>query len=124
VSVITGELKQNENALSLLRAAFPGGSVHRRAKKFVPWKLLQSLEPTARGPYCGSVGYIGFDGNMDVSIVIRTFTLNGLKVSFQAGGAVVADSIALHEYNETLTKAQALFKTLTVVPEKIYDSVN
>ena len=75
-------------------------------------EIISEFEPTARGPYCGSIGYIGFDGVMDTSITIRTFTIKENKVTFQAGGGIVADSSPAEEYQETLTKASALFKVL------------
>jgi para-aminobenzoate synthetase component 1 len=111
VSVVTGELPEDVSNVSLLRATFPGGSV-TGAPKIRAMEIIAELEPSVRGPYCGCIGYIGFDGSMDTSIVIRTFTLRDDKITFQAGGAVVADSDPQAEYAETLTKARALLAAL------------
>jgi hypothetical protein len=73
---------------------------------------LDSLEPSARGPYCGSIGWLGFDGWMDTSITIRTFAVQVRRVAFQAGGGIVADSEPAAEYTETLDKAKALLEAL------------
>lgn len=111
VSVITGKLAPGQQALDLLRATFPGGSI-TGAPKLRAMEIIAELEPAQRGPYCGSVVYLGFDGNMDSSIIIRSFCIRKEKVSFQAGGAVVADSDPQKEQEEVLTKARALFQAL------------
>ncbi len=107
VSVVTGKLKANLTAVDLLRATFPGGSI-TGAPKIRAMEIIAEIEPTARGPYCGSIGYIGFNGDMDTSITIRTIAIKNNIATFQAGGAIVADSMPLEEYEETLTKASAL----------------
>lgn len=112
VSVITGKLHAKLQAVDLLRATFPGGSI-TGAPKIRAMEIIAELEPTRRGPYCGSIGYIGFNGDMDSSIVIRTYAIKDNNVTFQAGGAVVADSDPRAEYDEVLTKANALYKALT-----------
>lgn len=112
VSVITGELRESCNAIDLLRATFPGGSI-TGAPKIRAMEIIAEFEPTQRGPYCGSIGYIGFDGSMDTSITIRTFAIKNNIVTFQAGGAIVVDSDAENEYQETLTKAKALRRALS-----------
>lgn len=112
VSIVTGELCENIHVVDLLRAAFPGGSI-TGAPKVRAMEIIAEIEPNQRGPYCGSVGYIGFNGDMDLSITIRTFAIKNNTVTFQAGGAVVADSDPLTEYEETLTKANALRRALT-----------
>lgn len=114
VSVITGHLKKNLTAVDLLRATFPGGSI-TGAPKIRSMEVIAEIEPTARGPYCGSVGYIGFNGDMDTSITIRTFAIKNNIAVFQAGGAVVMDSDPLEEYEETLIKARALRRSLVGV---------
>ena len=73
---------------------------------------LAELEPTARGPYCGSLGYIGFDGQMDTNILIRTFTIGRGWVQFPVGGGIVADSVPEREYEETWHKAEGLLRAL------------
>src|SRR5690606_16107139 len=95
----------------LIKASFPGGSI-TGAPKIRSMEIIAEIEPTARGPYCGSMGYIGFDGSMDLSILIRTYALRDNRVTFQAGGAVTADSEPNIEYQETLDKAAALEKAL------------
>lgn len=111
VSVVTGQLRNNVNAVDLLRATFPGGSI-TGAPKVRAMEIINEIEPTARGLYCGSIGYIGFNGDMDCSIVIRTFAIKNNILTFQAGGAVTVDSDPEEEYEETLTKARALRKVL------------
>lgn len=112
VSVIKGKLKSHLSAIDLLRATFPGGSI-TGAPKIRAMEIIAELEPTQRGPYCGSLGYIGFNGDMDSSIVIRTYVIKNNTVTFQAGGAIVLDSDPLSEYQETLTKSNALRRALT-----------
>ncbi len=119
VSVIEGKLKPTEDAISLLKATFPGGSI-TGAPKIRAMEIIHEIEQTNRGAYCGSIGYIGFDGNMDTSIVIRTYTITGNRVYFQAGGGILAESNLQEEYEETLTKASALRKVLQG-EEKIHD---
>ena len=115
VSIVTGELMPGKSAIDLLRAAFPGGSI-TGAPKIRAMEIIAELEPTRRGPYCGSIGYIGFDGAMDTSIVIRTMAVLGQQLTFQVGGGIVADSDPAAEYEESLTKARALIETLTESP--------
>jgi para-aminobenzoate synthetase component I len=111
VSEVCGQLRPRSGALDLLRAAFPGGSV-TGAPKVRAMEIIAELEPTARGPYCGSLGYVGFDGNMDTSILIRTFTVGRGWAQFPVGGGVVADSTPEGEYAETLHKAEGLLRAL------------
>ena len=112
VSTVVGTLKPEFNNVDLLKATFPGGSI-TGAPKIRAMEIIAELEPSQRGPYCGSVGYIGFDGNMDTNIAIRTLTVRQNKISFHVGGGIVADSNPLEEYIETETKAAALTKILT-----------
>jgi para-aminobenzoate synthetase component 1 len=111
VSVVTGKLRSDRTPLDLLRAAFPGGSV-TGAPKVRAMEIISELEPTERGPYCGSLGYIGFDGAMDANILIRTFTIGRGWAQFPVGGGIVADSEPEREYDETLDKAAGLLKAL------------
>lgn len=111
VSTIIGELKSNKDAVDLLIAAFPGGSV-TGAPKIRAMKIIAELEPTARGPYCGSFCYLGFNGAMDSSILIRTFVFKDQMLYFQAGGGIVADSDPQQEYLETLDKVRGLRQAL------------
>src|SRR2546422_7829609 len=100
VSTVVGELAPEHDGVDLLRAAFPGGSV-TGAPKVRAMEIIAELEPTARGPYCGSLGYLGFDGSMDTNILIRTCTVAKGWVQFPVGGGIVADSVAEQEYEET-----------------------
>jgi len=111
VSTVTGTLKQGLDAVDLLRATFPGGSI-AGAPKIRAMEIIAELEQVQRGPYCGSIGYIGFDGTMDLSITIRTLAAQGNKICFQIGGGIVADSTPFGEFQETETKAVALTKAL------------
>ena len=111
VSEVRGRLRPDCGPLDLLRAAFPGGSV-TGAPKVRAMEIIAELEPTARGPYCGSLGFIGFDGSMDSNILIRTFTAGRGWVQFPVGGGVVADSDPAREYEETLHKAAGLLRSL------------
>jgi para-aminobenzoate synthetase component 1 len=91
----------------LLRACFPGGSI-TGAPKIRAMEIIEELEPQRRGVYCGSVGYLGFDGAMDTNIAIRTLVYGGGSVRFWAGGGIVHDSLVDEEYQETFDKAAAL----------------
>jgi para-aminobenzoate synthetase component 1 len=111
VSEVRGRLREGLGPIDLLRAAFPGGSV-TGAPKIRAMEIIAELEPTARGPYCGSLGYIGFDGTMDTSILIRTFTVGRGWIQFPVGGGIVADSVPEQEYDETWHKAAGLLRAL------------
>ena len=111
VSTVVGELAPDADAVDLVRAAFPGGSI-TGAPKVRAMEIIAELEPTRRGVYCGSIGYLSATGAMDTSIVIRTFVLREGEVYFQAGGGIVADSDPELEYRETLDKAGGLIATL------------
>jgi para-aminobenzoate synthetase component 1 len=111
VSEVRGRLAAGKTPADLLRACFPGGSV-TGAPKVRAMEIIAELEPTARGPYCGSLGYLGFDGTMDASILIRTFTAGRGWVQFPVGGGIVADSDPEREYEETLHKAEGLLRAL------------
>jgi para-aminobenzoate synthetase component 1 len=111
VSEVRGQLRPELGPLDLLRAAFPGGSV-TGAPKVRAMEVIAELEPTARGPYCGSLGYVGFDGAMDTNILIRTFTVGRGWAQFPVGGGIVADSTPEEEYAETLHKAEGLLRAL------------
>jgi para-aminobenzoate synthetase component 1 len=111
VSAVRGRLRPGLGPVDLLRASFPGGSV-TGAPKVRAMQIIAELEPTARGPYCGCLGYVGFDGSADTNILIRTFTVGRGWVQFPVGGGVVADSAPEEEYEETLHKAEGLLRAL------------
>lgn len=104
VSFVTGVLDYRYTALELLRGCFPGGSI-TGAPKLRAMEIIEELEPHRRGIYCGAIGYIGFDGDMDTNITIRTAVVIDGQIHFYAGGGVVADSTYEKEYKETLDKA-------------------
>jgi para-aminobenzoate synthetase component I len=111
VSEVRGRLRKDKTAVDLLKATFPGGSV-TGAPKIRAMEIIAQLEPDARGPYCGCLGWIGFDGAMDTNILIRTFTQGRGQLFFPVGGGIVADSIPEHEYDETMHKAAGLLNAL------------
>jgi len=115
VSTVTGELAAGEDALSLLRACFPGGSI-TGAPKIRAMEIIEELEPHRRGIYCGAIGYIGFDGAMDTNIGIRTLVYGSGSVRFWAGGGIVHDSDADQEYQETFHKAAPFLRLLQGPP--------
>jgi len=109
ISVIEGELRADSDALKLLRDSFPGGSI-TGAPKLRAMAIIEELEPCRRGVYCGSIGYIGYDGNMDSNIVIRTAVHRDGRLYYSAGGGIVHDSSCAEEYQESFDKAAAFFR--------------
>ncbi|WP_017755579.1 anthranilate synthase component I [Calidifontibacillus oryziterrae] len=119
ISKVTGVLKEGIDPIDALFSAFPAGTVSG-APKIRAMQILQELEPTARNLYAGTVAYLGFDGNIDSCIAIRTIVLKDRKAYVQAGAGVVADSIPELEYKETLNKASALIKTIQIAEKMFY----
>jgi para-aminobenzoate synthetase component I len=113
VSTVVGDLAPGTDALDLLRAAFPGGSI-TGAPKLRAMEIIAELEPSQRGVYCGSIGYWSVTGELDTSIAIRTAAVRNGRVYFSAGGGIVADSVPEHEYRETLDKARGLIDALAI----------
>ncbi|MDG1445462.1 MAG: anthranilate synthase component I family protein, partial [Methylophilaceae bacterium] len=111
VSMITAKLNDSATVIDLLRGCFPGGSI-TGAPKVRAMQIIEELEPSRRGLYCGAIGYIGFDGNMDTNIAIRTAVVNDSELSYYAGGGIVADSTGEKEYLETLDKASTMRQLL------------
>jgi para-aminobenzoate synthetase component 1 len=111
VSAVEGTLRPDSSPIDLLRGAFPGGSI-TGAPKVRAMEIIAELEPTARGPYCGSLGYLGFDGWLDLSILIRTITAAAGWWQFPVGGGIVAQSSPQREYEETWHKAAGLLRAL------------
>lgn len=111
VSIVTAKLKRNTTVIDLLKGCFPGGSI-TGAPKVRSMEIIEELEPNRRGVYCGAIGYIGFDGQMDTNIAIRTAVVNQKQFSYYAGGGIVADSNGSKEYLETLDKAATMIKIL------------
>jgi para-aminobenzoate synthetase component 1 len=114
VSTVEGRLAPDKHALDLVAACFPGGSI-TGAPKVAAMKIIEELEPQRRSVYCGSIGYIGFDGNMDLNIAIRTLVQRGDRVYTWAGGGVVADSKVDAEYQESLDKAAAMLAVMDTI---------
>ena len=111
VSVVRGKLRPECTPLDLLRASFPGGSI-TGAPKVRAMEIIAELEPTVRGPYCGSLAYLGFDGTMDASILIRTITAGRGWWQLPVGGGIVAQSDSDDEYRETWHKAHGMLKAI------------
>lgn len=109
VSTIVGALSEGEDATTLLRNCFPGGSI-TGAPKLRAMEIIEELEPVRRGIYCGSIGYIGYDGRMDSNIAIRTVLHKDGVCYFSAGGGIVNDSVCDEEYRETFAKAEGILR--------------
>lgn len=111
VSIIKGVLREDCDFVDVLKAVFPGGSI-TGAPKIRSMEIIEELEPVKRGVYTGSIGYLGFNGECDLNIVIRTFIIKDGEAYFQVGGGIVVDSVPEKEYEETLHKAKALKNSL------------
>ncbi|PLX88194.1 MAG: aminodeoxychorismate synthase component I [Desulfuromonas sp.] len=111
VSNVRGQLAADKGPFDLLRATFPGGTITGVPKKRC-MEIIDELEPFGRGCYTGSAGYISASGDMDLNILIRTFQRTGNRLSYQVGAGIVADSIPRKEWQECLSKGEALRKTL------------
>ncbi len=112
VSEVEGELRPDVDPFDLVAATFPGGSI-TGAPKVRAMEIISELEPTARGPYCGSLGWIGFNGDLSTNILIRTVTIAGGWLQIPVGGGIVAPSRPREEYEETLNKAKGMLRSLT-----------
>ena len=119
-STIEGVLKEWADSFDLLKGCFPGGSI-TGCPKIRAMEIIEELEPTRRGIYTGSMGYVNFNGNMDFNILIRTVLAYPQKLYFQVGAGIVADSIPENEYQETLVKAKAMSNALeSLLPSPKY----
>jgi para-aminobenzoate synthetase component 1 len=112
VSTVAGTVHPSRDVVDSIRNSFPGGSI-TGAPKVWALRIIDKLEPTARGVYCGSIGYIDFSGRVDLNIAIRTAVKTGKRLCFQVGGGIVYDSDPKDEYEETITKAQSFLKALS-----------
>jgi len=121
VSDVVGELAEGKDAFDLLRATFPAGTVSG-APKIRAMEIIDELEPCRRGPYAGAVGYVGYDGNMDTCIAIRTIVMKNQIAYVQAGAGIVADSDPQREYEETLHKARALAEAIRLAEQGLMKS--
>ncbi|BER93413.1 MAG: anthranilate synthase component [Candidatus Atribacteria bacterium] len=118
VSTVSGTVPEGSSAWKLLQACFPAGTVSG-APKVRAMEIIEEIEPDARGPYAGALGYVGFDGNMDTCIIIRTLFFKDGLASVQAGAGIVYDSKPQNEYEETVSKAQALLTALKMAEGRI-----
>ncbi|MCC6208026.1 MAG: anthranilate synthase component I [Gammaproteobacteria bacterium] len=114
VSNVTGALRPGQSALDVLRATFPAGTVSG-APKVRAMEIIDELEPLKRGVYAGAVGYIGWSGNMDTAIAIRTAVIKDGRLHIQAGAGIVADSVPAREWEETMNKGRAMFRAVALV---------
>jgi len=113
VSTVAGSLEEGVGPMDCLRATFPGGSI-TGAPKIRAMEIIDEVEPTARGLYTGAIGFVGFSGDMELNIAIRTAIVTGDRIYFQTGGGIVADSSPEQEYEETLLKAETFCRTLGI----------
>ncbi len=120
-STIVGRLRRGKSDIDLLKATFPGGSI-TGAPKVRAMEIIDELEPTKRSVYTGSIGYLSFNGDLDINIVIRTFLIRKGRAYFQVGGGIIYDSDSEAEYMETLDKAKALIQALQLAPEVVVAS--
>lgn len=114
VSNVEGRVREGMSAIDALRATFPAGTL-TGAPKVRAMEIIDELEPVKRGIYSGAVGYIGWSGNMDTAIAIRTAVIKNNTLHVQAGGGIVADSVPATEWEETLNKRRALFRAVAMV---------
>ncbi|MFC1480371.1 aminodeoxychorismate synthase component I [Candidatus Omnitrophota bacterium] len=113
ISAVKGKVRGETGPVDVIKATFPGGSISG-CPKIRAMEIIDELEPTRRGIYTGSIGYISFHDTMELNIAIRTMIMKGKDVYFQAGGGIVADSDPEAEYMETLDKARALISSLSI----------
>ena len=113
VSSVQGKLKPTCSLVDLLYAIFPGGSI-TGAPKVRAMEIISELEPTARGAYCGALGYLGFDGHADLNLLIRTITASQGWWQISVGGGIVSHSVPQEEYEETWTKAAGMLRAVTM----------
>jgi anthranilate/para-aminobenzoate synthase component I len=111
VSTVEGRLRQDATMVDCLRACFPGGSI-TGAPKIRAMEIIEELEPSRRGVYTGAIGYLGWNGQADLNIAIRTMVQAHGWLTFHVGGGIVADSVPEAEYQETLDKAQGMLRAL------------
>ncbi len=123
VSNVTGQINDGLGAVDVLRATFPAGTLSG-APKIRAMEIIEELEPDKRGIYSGAIGYIGWNGNMDMAIAIRTALIKNNRVYIQAGGGVVADSVAKTEWEETMNKGRALFKAVAMVNSGLHNTLD
>lgn len=114
ISNVTAQVIPGTTAIDVLRATLPAGTLSG-APKIRAMEIIDELEPVKRGVYGGAVGYIGWNGNMDTAIAIRTAVIKDGKLYVQAGAGIVADSVPELEWKETMNKARAIFRAADLV---------
>ena len=119
VSNVIGTLKPDLNAIDVLRATHPAGTLSG-APKIRAMEIIDELEPVKRGSYAGAVGYLSWNGNMDTAIAIRTAVIQDGTLHVQAGGGIVADSVPTVEWEETLNKRRALFRAVALAERGLH----
>jgi para-aminobenzoate synthetase component 1 len=117
VATVAGRLREGISFCDVLKAVFPGGSI-TGAPKIRSMEIISETEPTDRGVYTGSIGFIGLDGSVCLNIAIRTIIIKDGKAFAQTGGGIVADSDPQAEWDETITKARALLAGINSVQRK------
>ncbi|MFH2105652.1 MAG: aminodeoxychorismate synthase component I [Candidatus Micrarchaeota archaeon] len=117
VSEVSGQLRKDRTNVDLLKAMFPGGTI-TGCPKVRTMEITDEIEPTQRGPYTGAIGYFSLSGDMDFNMTIRTILMKGKKVYLQVGGGIVYDSVPEKEYDETIHKANAMFKALGIAEDE------
>jgi anthranilate synthase component 1 len=123
VSNVTGKINEGLDAIDVLRATFPAGTLSG-APKVRAMEIIEELEPDKRGIYSGAIGYIGWNGNMDTAIAIRTALIKNGTVYIQAGAGIVADSVPKAEWEETLNKGRAIFKAVEMVNAGLHNPLD
>jgi anthranilate synthase component 1 len=123
VSNVEGKLKAGMSAMDALRATFPAGTVSG-APKIRAMEIIDELEPVKRGVYAGAVGYLGWHGNMDTAIAIRTAVIKERTLHIQAGAGVVYDSVPRNEWNETMNKGRAVFRAAAIAAAGLDNKVH
>ena len=118
VSNVVGKIKDGVSAIDVLRATFPAGTVSG-APKIRAMEIIDELEPVKRGIYAGAVGYLSWAGNMDTAIAIRTAVIKNNLLHIQAGGGVVADSVPLNEWKESMDKGRVIFRAVTMAEKSL-----
>lgn len=121
VSNVTGRLLDGKDAFDVIEATFPAGTVSG-APKIRAMEIIGELEPVKRGVYSGAVGYVGWSGNLDTAIAIRTAVIKDQTLHIQAGAGVVHDSIPRNEWEETLNKGRAVFKAVAMAENGLDDA--
>jgi len=116
VSQVEGRIAPDRTAFDLMRATFPAGTVSG-APKVRAMQIIAQTEPVQRGFYAGALGYFGYDGNLDSCITLRTALIKDGRIHLQAGAGVVADSVPASEFQETINKASALFKAVSLAEQ-------